>query len=506
MKSIFTFLAIVFICSKLACQDLIFQENFDGPVMPLLPGGWITTTNYGIGFRSDSTNSSNYNDTASGVNNIVIRNSDSTGTYNLYCPVFSTSGFSQIKLSFASRVSNNYLTSGSSLPLLEISSNGGISWNALPYAENEANSSWSLVNDSIPIELPIEAADNPSVQLRWTVNIQTDPSGTYRLDDLKVEGVANTLVNLNIRVNMANESVSGDGVFIAGDFNGWESGAALMTNIGGSIYQYSLQIEPNSTMNFRFYNGADASGSELVPDICGVDDGNGGGMLGRSFTIGDSDATYGPICFGTCEDCIIAEPNIVNITFRVNMAQQMVSANGVHVMGNFQGWNATSALMTETQPGYFEYVAQIQEGTEVIYRFVNGDQFTNSEIVPGLCANPDGLNVNSRLIYAGAEDQILPLVCYSECAECIMPHVEDEVVSLFGIFPNPVTNNLFVRNMGGLEVKMIKIISSSGELVYAENPLSDVSVINLSFLSGGIYTVLIETHNHYFTERIIKLN
>ncbi len=505
MKKIFTLFTIILISYSVQGQDVIFQENFDGPLMPLLPGGWITTTNYDIGFRSDSTNSSNQ-DFASGVNNIIIRNSDSTGTYTLYSPIFSTSGFSQIRMSFTSRVSNNYLTTGSTTPLLEMSVNGGISWNAVSYTDNEANSTWSLVNGGVPIELPLEAADNPSVQLRWTVNIQTDPSGTYRIDDLKIEGIANTLVNLNIRVNMANESVLPDGVFIAGDFNGWESGAALMTNIGGSIYQYSLQVEPNSTMNFRFYNGADASGSEIVPEMCGVDDGNGGGMLGRTFTVGDADDTYGPICFGTCEDCIVAEPNLVNITFRVNMIQQNVSGNGVHVMGNFQGWNPSSALMTETLPGHYEYTVQVQEGTEVIYRFVNGNQFSNSEIVPGLCANPDSLNVNSRLIYAGAEDQILPLVCYSECAECIMPHVEDEVGSLFRVFPNPVTNNLSVRNMVGEEVKMIKIISSSGELVYAENPVSDVSVINLNFLAEGIYTILIETHNHYFTEKIIKLN
>ena len=37
----------------------------------------------------------------------------------------------------------------------------------------------------------------------------------------------------------------------------------------------------------------------------------------------------------------------VNVTFRVNMANQTVSANGVHLAGSIQGWNASSTPMTD---------------------------------------------------------------------------------------------------------------------------------------------------------------
>ena len=44
-----------------------------------------------------------------------------------------------------------------------------------------------------------------------------------------------------------------------------------------------------------------------------------------------------------------------NVTFKVNMILQTVSANGVHVAGNFQGWNpATSALTDADGDGIYE--------------------------------------------------------------------------------------------------------------------------------------------------------
>ena len=176
-----------FISLTLFGQTFVMNETFDADTIPLLPVGWETTTIADLGFRTEDGNNSD-NPGASGLNNVVIRNTDSTGTYVLTSPAISTVGLSDIKLLFSSRVSNNFLTSGSTLPMLECSTNGGQSWEALTYTDNDASSTWSVVNDSVPIVLPLSADDNPNVKLRWTVNIVNDPSGTYRIDDVKVFG------------------------------------------------------------------------------------------------------------------------------------------------------------------------------------------------------------------------------------------------------------------------------------------------------------------------------
>lgn len=196
MKKIFLFTWLLL--TQLAGQTQIFvlNENFDGDTIPLLPATWETTTISGIGFRTEDGNNSD-NPGASGANNIVIRNTDSTGTYSLTSPTFSTVGLNNIKVLFTSRVSNNFLTPGSTTPLLECSVDDGQSWVAMSYTDNDANSTWAVVNDSVPISLPINASDNAGVKLRWTVGIVNDASGSYRIDDVKVFGDSSVVSVMN---------------------------------------------------------------------------------------------------------------------------------------------------------------------------------------------------------------------------------------------------------------------------------------------------------------------
>ena len=182
---LFLFLSMHFLA---ASQVVVLDENFDTDTVPLLPLNWETTSISGIGFRTENSNSSD-NTGASGGNNVVIRNTDSTGTYVLTSPSFSTSGLQNIKVLFSSRVSNNFLTSGSTLPILEFSSNNGQSWEPIAYNDNAANSIWAVVNDSVPIELPVSADNNPAVRLRWSVSIINDASGSFRIDDVLVFGI-----------------------------------------------------------------------------------------------------------------------------------------------------------------------------------------------------------------------------------------------------------------------------------------------------------------------------
>jgi len=291
-KSILSFL-LLSMAIQLFSQVYVLDENFDNLTIPALPEGWTTTTNFDIGFRTEDGNNSDYSN-ASGLNNVVIRNSDSTGTYTFYSPVFSTMGLIDIQMMWGSRVSTNFLPSGSATPILEYSVNGGLSWSALSYTESDGGSVWGLVNGGSPIALPAETYQNPNVQVRWTVNIISNPDGTYRMDDVKVWGTENPYVNLRLLVNMMFQPIGGEDTYSAGDFNGWDTGSAVMTDIGGSIYEYVVPVLRNTEVKFRFYNGS-TIGSEVVPDACGIDDGLGLG-LARSINIGMNDTIYGPVC------------------------------------------------------------------------------------------------------------------------------------------------------------------------------------------------------------------
>lgn len=188
MKKLIAFFFLAAGCYSLFAQQSLLNENFDNLTVPDLPVGWSTSTVWSIGFRTELSNSSAGYTNASGVNNVVIRNTDSTGTYTLYSPVISTLGYTGIQVSWASRVSTNFTASNSTMPSLQYTTDSGATWNSVTYTDNDANSVWALVNGGVPIYLPAACSNAASLRLRWVINIVNNANGTYRFDDISVAG------------------------------------------------------------------------------------------------------------------------------------------------------------------------------------------------------------------------------------------------------------------------------------------------------------------------------
>jgi len=170
-------------------QTVVFDNNFDNLAVPALPIEWMAVSNGNIGFRSDSTNASG-NNGASGLNNLVIRNDENlNGTYELITEPFDCTPYSGLSVMWSSRVSNNFLASGSELPSLSYSLDNGVSWESLSFVDNVANSIWSEVNAGSLIVLPSIADNQASIRFKWSINIVGDgatTSGTYRIDDFRI--------------------------------------------------------------------------------------------------------------------------------------------------------------------------------------------------------------------------------------------------------------------------------------------------------------------------------
>jgi len=200
MNKIYSFL-ILFVVNQFLGFDvkaqIINTQNFDGTNAPTLPANWSSTLINTIGWRVDSSiaNISTGYLGASGLKNVVIRNSDSSGIYTLTSPSFSTLGLSNVSVIWASRVSSNFLASGSVLPTLEYSINAGNTWSSVAYIENAANSVWALVNGATPIVLPANANNAANLKFRWTLTIVNNLNGTYRMDDFLLLGDTTTSIN-----------------------------------------------------------------------------------------------------------------------------------------------------------------------------------------------------------------------------------------------------------------------------------------------------------------------
>ncbi len=231
--------------------------------------------------------------------------------------------------------------------------------------------------------------------------------------------VADT-INVTFRVNMESQVISADGVHLAGSIQGWNPSTTLMNDLDGdSIYEITLPMASGEAAQFKFINGMDWSNAEIVPSICGINDGNGG--FNRYILASDNSNVYGPVCFGECVNCGDTLPAIdsVSITFLVNMANVVVDTNGVHLAGNIQGWNPATTEMTDSDAdGIYEVVLNAPVGSEVLFKFINGNDWPMTEAVPQTCGVNDGFGNFNRQVLVPFTDVVYGPVCFAECANC----------------------------------------------------------------------------------------
>lgn len=207
-------------------------------------------------------------------------------------------------------------------------------------------------------------------------------------------------VNVTFQVDM---SQVGGSAFISGSFNGWAQQA--MTDAGGGIWTYTTSLNQGVSIQYKFRQGVNYEGDLLAP--CG----NGSN---RVHTVDDEDEILDVVCYGSCSACP-PPPVTVDVTFRVNMSQQTVSGNGVHIAGSFQGtWNpATIALTDGNNDQVYEVTLAIEENTSIQYKFINGNAWGTDESVAGACASG-----GNRVLAVGNTDMFTNIVCFGSCDNC----------------------------------------------------------------------------------------
>ena len=209
--------------------------------------------------------------------------------------------------------------------------------------------------------------------------------------------------SITFQVDMTGQTVSPDGVHIAGSFQGWDPGATLMTNKGGNIWTYTTDLPENGYYEYKFVNGTTWGEDESVPSSCNQ---NGN----RYINVPPGDTILTAVCFGSCNIC---NPPTHDVTFTVDMSNQNVSPAGVHIAGSFQGWDPAADSMTNVSENYYQITFTLGEGDYIEYKFINGDTFGDAEFVPGEC-NSGG----NRYFTVPSNDVVLDTVCYGECSAC----------------------------------------------------------------------------------------
>lgn len=240
-------------------------------------------------------------------------------------------------------------------------------------------------------------------------------------------------VAVTFAVDMSNETVSPDGVHLAGSFQGWNASSTPLAEAGNGVYSTTLSLPSASMQEYKFINGITFDDAEVVPEACGIPDGLGG--FNRFLTVPANDTTLPALCFGSCEPCVPPLPDHA-VTFRVDMSYQTVAAEGVHLAGTFQGWNPAETPMTLAGDNIYEVTLMLEENAYHEFKFINGNTFDAAEIVPPECAQN-----NNRFITIPDEDVILPAWCFGSCELCGPPPNDVEITFVVDMAEETISAN-----------------------------------------------------------------
>jgi hypothetical protein len=217
-------------------------------------------------------------------------------------------------------------------------------------------------------------------------------------------------------VDMTQQTISPDGVHLAGLFNDFNPNSLPMFNQGNGVYVVTLDLPEYEFITYRFVNGADASGFETVPVECGTNDGSG--TYNRSFTVIEYNQILDQVCFGECEDCV-QPPGQTDVTFNVDMNRENVSTDGVFLAGSFNDWSTTVNQMNHIGNNLYSITLTLSEEEIHQYRFVNGNTGNGYETVPEECGYAGTSGGLERQIIVPVEDTSLMNVCFSSCSACV---------------------------------------------------------------------------------------
>jgi hypothetical protein len=136
--------------------------------------------------------------------------------------------------------------------------------------------------------------------------------------------------------------------------------------------------------------------------------------------------------------CPAAVPQ-VSVTFQVDMSRETVSPNGVHIAGNFQGWNPSATPMVSQGNGIYTYTAMLDANATYEYKFINGNQWGPGfdESVPAACAQN-----GNRFVVVDTTTITTTMVCFGRCEACGVSVFEaGSLENAVRMYPNPSSNH-----------------------------------------------------------------
>lgn len=219
-------------------------------------------------------------------------------------------------------------------------------------------------------------------------------------------------VEFTFEVDMNGETVSADGVHIAGDWQAANGGAGdwdpstdeMLDGDGDGIYTLTIDV-PEAGYRYKYVNGNAWGGVEDVPAVCEV--GNGDDNRYFQLMAAGYDST-GAIVFGAS-----APDGMTAIKF------QVIIPDGADTVAHIAGdafdpsWTANATPLYDQGNNTYVVSYAVLDG-DYSYKFLTGDEWgTDEQSIPDSCSTGG----NRTVTIAGA-DTIIAAVCFNACGPC----------------------------------------------------------------------------------------
>ncbi|MFM8564833.1 MAG: T9SS type A sorting domain-containing protein, partial [Bacteroidota bacterium] len=284
---------------------------------------------------------------------------------------------------------------------------------------------------------------------------------------------------------------------VNGFWNNWCGNCNPMTDANGDgIWTVKLPLPVGTTQEYKFSADNWAIQEQNNP-AAPCTNGNAT-YTNRVFTIPVQDTVLGVVCWSQCTGCD------VDVTLKVNMAWEKannaISANGVHVAGDFQGWSPSATPMTDANnDGIYEVTINRPANSSIQYKFINGNAWGADESVPSACVVTGTLNRGATFAY---EDSTLNPVCFGKCTDCMASI--DEALQNVSLFPNPNRGQFQLVRMDASTSVEVSILDLQGKVLTVAkwNEGAESLSVDLSNFANGVYMVRLTSEEGSRTLRV----
>jgi Secretion system C-terminal sorting domain len=283
---------------------------------------------------------------------------------------------------------------------------------------------------------------------------------------------------------------------VNGTFNNWCGSCAAMTDANGdNIWEIVISLAPGF-YEYKFSHDNWTGQENLVPgSSCTMTTGQ---YTNRTLTVGNTDITLDPVCWGSCVACGQSSGPYL-ITFQVDMSLSGATFTTPEVNGTFNNWCGGCAPMSDSNGDNIWDLSIALNPGSYEYKFAYDTWAGQEALTEGTPCTVSAGGFTNRSLTVTQNDTI-PVVCWGSCEACI-DFVSNNYVNTLEVYPNPVQTTL---KISGVERGIREVICNSvlGKQINLEFNQNELTVGNLQ--SGFYFLTVIDNGGKQYQTTFVK--